>query len=408
MEIPVNTPSDPRLLGARLQEARKARRMTQQQVAESLNVARTTIVAIEKGERQVQNAELIQLANLYGRQINELLRRQSITQSFVVQFRAVPARETAISVDEQEQQVVELQQLCEDYYELERLCSAPLPRRYPGEYGMEGGRPEQIAEDVASAERNRLGLGDGPVLNLREVLENDVGLRIFYKAMPSRMSGMFGYTSELGGCIAINAKHPHDRRRWSLAHEYAHFLTRRYQPDISIFFLYQRVPAHERFADAFARCFLMPASGLSRRFGALRSEKRGAITMADLLTLADLYQVSFEALIGQLEDLRLIAVGTSDRLREEGFKVREAQQMLGLTVGGPASDHELLPLRYQYLAVQALEDDLLTEGQLARMLQTDRLTAREVVSRLKRRPDVAEAGEVGELSIDFSTPIKLA
>jgi len=400
-------PIDPQILGDRLQEARKARRMTQQQAADEMGMTRTTIVAIEKGERHVQDLELVRLAALYGREVNDLLRRQDITQSFAVQFRAVQVRDRSVNIDEQEQQVIELQRLCEDYFELERLCAAPLPRRYPPEYSIDGGRPEQTAEDVASAERNRLGLGDGPALHLREVLENDIGLRIFYMAMPSRVAGMFGYTTELGGCIAINAKHPDERQRWSLAHEYAHFLASRYRPDITIFFVYQRVPAQERFADAFARCFLMPAAGLSRRLGALRGEKRAGVTMADLLTLADLYQVSFEAVIGRLEELRLIAIGTGDRLRAQGFKVREAQAMLGLS-GGPTGSNDLLPARYQYLAVQAYENDLLTEGQFARMLRTDRLGAREAVLRLKWRPAVAEAGEVGALAIDFSTPIELA
>ena len=45
---------DPRALGRRLQEARKARGLTQQDAAESLAVARTTITAIEKGDRQAR------------------------------------------------------------------------------------------------------------------------------------------------------------------------------------------------------------------------------------------------------------------------------------------------------------------------------------------------------------------
>ena len=42
---------DPKALGQRLQEARKARGFTQQQIADKLGVARTTLIAIEKGER---------------------------------------------------------------------------------------------------------------------------------------------------------------------------------------------------------------------------------------------------------------------------------------------------------------------------------------------------------------------
>ena len=97
-----------------------------------------------------------------------------------------------------------------------------------------------------------MGLGDGPVLRLRETLESDVGIRIFAIEMPSRVAGIFSYTEELGGCIALNARHPEERRRWSMAHEYGHFLTTRFQSEVTVLGAYTRVPAIERFADAFA------------------------------------------------------------------------------------------------------------------------------------------------------------
>ncbi|MCY4411439.1 MAG: helix-turn-helix transcriptional regulator, partial [Caldilineaceae bacterium] len=52
----------PPVLGRRLQGARKARGLTQKEVAESLGVARTTITALEKGERRTRPGELIQMA----------------------------------------------------------------------------------------------------------------------------------------------------------------------------------------------------------------------------------------------------------------------------------------------------------------------------------------------------------
>ena len=156
--------------------------------------------------------------------------------------------------------------------------------------------PEAAAEDVASAERNRLGLGDGPIVNLRELLENDVGLRIFYLDLPSNVAAMFAYTEQLGGCIAVNRKHPEDRRRMSLGHDYAHFLTKRYLPEVAYLGRYHRQPEQERFADSFARVFLMPAAGLRRRFHELRRSREGRLTPADLCTLARFYFVSVEAL----------------------------------------------------------------------------------------------------------------
>jgi Zn-dependent peptidase ImmA (M78 family) len=67
---------------------------------------------------------------------------------------------------------------------------------------------------------------------LRDILEQTIGLRIFYLAMPSKYSGLYSYNDQLGGCIAINANHPEERQRWSLAHEYLHFLAHRRKPVI--------------------------------------------------------------------------------------------------------------------------------------------------------------------------------
>ena len=64
---------EPRQLGRRLQEARKARGLTQQDVAVALAVARTTVTAMEKGERRVQPGDIIRMAALYGRSVNDLM-----------------------------------------------------------------------------------------------------------------------------------------------------------------------------------------------------------------------------------------------------------------------------------------------------------------------------------------------
>jgi transcriptional regulator with XRE-family HTH domain len=75
---------DPRELGRRLQEARKASGRTQQDVADHLGIARTTVTAIEKGDRRVQPGELIRLASLLGRSVGEFLRQAQPAASFAV------------------------------------------------------------------------------------------------------------------------------------------------------------------------------------------------------------------------------------------------------------------------------------------------------------------------------------
>lgn len=395
---------DPREFGRRLQEARKARGWTQQLAADQLGVARTTLTAIEKGERRIQPTELMRLASAYGRSVGELLRRGEPAEAFAVQLRATlgpdaPAHEEIAPYQ------VEFQRLCEDYLALEDLCRAPLPRKYPQPYEIGGTAPESAAEDVATAERNRLGLGEGPILSLRELLESDVGLRIFSMDLPSRVAAMFAYTDRLGGCIAVNRRHPEERRRQSIGHEHGHFLSKRYQPEVVLLGRYQRQPDHERFAEAFARCFLMPAAGLSRRYHELHRSREGRITPADLCRLAHFYFVSVEALTRRLEELRLVRPGTWERLQGAGFKVREAQALLQLS-RHRASD-QLLPTRYLYLAAEAFERDDLSEGQFARFLRVDRLEARRLIEDLAAGTVLSDEGTVGSLPLDLGEPLPL-
>ena len=320
----------PRVLGRRLQEARKARGLTQQEAAASLAVARTTITALEKGDRQTRPDEIIRLASLYGRRVSDLVGPKDPIADFAAQFRTAAVRAATDDLQEEMRQALrEFQDLCEDYLYLEQLSGVALGPTYPPQYPTTGTTPEQAAQDVASFERNRLGLGDGPVLRLRETLEQDVGLRVFSIALPSRVAGLFAYTDELGGCIAVNARHPEERRRWSLAHEYAHFLTSRYQSEISLLGSYRRVPATERFADTFARCLLMPEPGLRRRFNELSRAGGGNVTAADVCQVAHYYFVSVEAMMLRLEELTVLPGGTWERLRDRGFKAREAQEHLG-------------------------------------------------------------------------------
>lgn len=404
MDLNILQTLDPREFGRRLQEARKARGWTQQQAADQLGVARTTLTAIEKGERRIQPTELIQLAALYGRSVGELLRRGEPVETFAVQFRATHAP-GAPPQEELAAYQGEFQRLCEDYLALEELCQAPLPRKYPQPYEIGGTAPEVAAEDVASAERTRLGLGEGPILSLRELLESDVGLRIFYIDLPSRVAAMFAYTDRLGGCLAVNRRHPEERRRQSVAHEFGHFLSKRYQPEVVLLGRYQRQPDHERFAEAFARCFLMPAAGLSRRYHELHRSREGRITPADLCRLAHFYFVSVEALTRRLEELRLVRPGTWERLQQAGFKVRKAQALLQLPQHR-ASDQPL-PTRYIYLAAEAFERDELSEGQFARFLRVDRVEARRLAEVLSGGTVLSDEGTVGTLPLDLGEPLPL-
>lgn len=370
---------DLRHLGELLQQARKKCGMTQESAAKVIDAARTTIVAIEKGERRLKPNELIKLARAYGRAVSDFVRPIPSPVPFAVQFRA--ARERSEQEEARIEPIIQrLEELCRTYLELEKIVDAPLPRNYPAVYEVTNMPIEAAAESIAIAERQRLGLGDGPIPLLRDILEQSVGIRIFYLKMPAKYSEIYSYDEQIGGCMAINLDHYEERRRWSMAHGYLHFLAHRRKSVVDFDGQYQRIPESERLAEAFPKYFLMPTSGLLRRFNDMY-RTRGKFTPTNLFTLAHYYGVSIEALIYRLEEMRLIPSGTWDRLRDRGLKVRKVQQDLGLE--GIPQRTDIVPIHYQHLAIEALDQGLITEGRFADFLGVDRLSARHIAEALR-------------------------
>jgi Zn-dependent peptidase ImmA (M78 family)/transcriptional regulator with XRE-family HTH domain len=394
---------DQRQLGERLKDARKACGLTQEAVAKELDIIRTTLVAIEKGERRVTPGELIKMAKMYGRPVGEFVSTRANKKPFVPQFRLPPGRHN-LSESELIGAAMELESLARDYVELEEMNQTVMRPSFPPITALElpGVTAEQRGEETATEERTRLGLGDGPVTDLRSLLEEAVGVRVFYLDLPARVGGLFACNDELGACIAINRNHPPTRGNWSLAHEYGHFLTTRYQADVSFTHDHWGKLAAERFADSFAKHFLMPRTGISRRLSdALKSHGKG-VTIGDVMSLAHLYRVSAEAMFRRLEELKRIPFGTWDTLREKrGFRPEQARSALGL---GSECRQPALPLRYRLLARSAYEQkELLTEGQLSRRLRLDRVSARiELESLRMLADDSGDSDEEGFAPVELN------
>lgn len=366
-------------LGELLQRARKQQGFTQADAAAVIGVSRTTMTAIEAGQRQIKSGELIKLAEAYSKDVSDFIRGRPMVEPFALKFRSTQ-RQTVEDEEKIVQTINQLEDLASYYYELEEILDQPLVRNYPPVYKYGKMKTKQAAEGLAIAERNRLGLGDGPIASLRDILEQAVGLRIFYlKFSVNKYSAFYFFEPTLGGCIALNIDQPSDRSRWNLAHEYAHFLAHRTTPDMTYEDQYQRKPESERFADSFAEYFLMPSSSLNMRFNALYQAK-GRVTPADLVRLAHEYGVSVEAMTRRLESMQLLPIGIWEALQKRKFKVRETQKQLGLELY--PEPKERLPNRYVALVVEAYHQEKLTIGEVAYFLQVDLLYARELIGEL--------------------------
>lgn len=380
-------------------EARKAAGLTQQEAAEQLGVSRPTLIAIEKGTRAVKPDELVKLAALYSRTVNELVRPGPEPRPIEPQLRT----SLRMGVDSGLQDAIaELQAFADDYRTLEEIAGAEAFRHFPPEVSV----PQRVdvgafAEDVAIRERSRLHLGDQPVYELRSLVEQ-AGVHVFYGGLPSQVAGLYAFVADLGYCILINRKHPPERRRWTLSHEYAHFLADRHRPGVDFVQEPKRKPLSERFADAFAASFLMPETAIRRYFLAI-TERTGDFQTADLSRLAHHFYVSVHAAALRMEELGLLGRGTWDALTERGFKPGAARRLLGLPIRSSSEDP--FPERYRYLAVQAYIQEAISEGQLARYLHTDRVTAREIVAATLTSRDLDEQGN--EQSVQMPEQLSL-
>ncbi len=386
-------------LGERLADARKRAKLTQAQVAEKLVVARTTIVALEKGERRPSNAELVKLADLLGLTVHDLLREGSVRAEVSPRFRMTGADRNTAPV---RMAVERLRKLGGRYLELERLhglqrVRAPLETLQT--YRTESGAthwldPKLEGEDAARTVRGMLGLGEEPVFEIDERFETEAGLRIFYlDRLPSKLAAFLIWSDEIGGCVGVNCAEPVERQRWSLTHELGHFLRDREAGDVLEVDELIQQPA-ELFPEAFTKEFLLPTAGVRKRF--TERCRSGRFTPLDLHALAKTFGVSFRAMAHRLEELRLLPRGSYEKITQSGLRPKD----LGAPEAAPHPSRVRLglPERYIELAVSAYGQEKLSETELAEVLATDIASARAVFQERER----ISLGEGMLLRVDFN------
>lgn len=372
-------------LAERLIAARRAANVTQDAAAKHLNISRPTFIAIEKAVRRPRPEELVKLGELYKEPLNKLLRDDPRPPQLRPHLRSL----LDLSPDGQkelEEAVSLLSGYIDDYQYLERLVEAKSNTHFPPPVRIAPGPIERFAEHCAQEERARLNLGaHQPIYTLRKVLE-DAGVHIFVDKLDSKVAGLYVFVPEFGHCILVNRMHLKERRRWTIAHEYGHFLADRDRPGVDYLRPMQRKPESERFADSFAAAFLMPEAGIQRRFYE-EVERTRDFKVGDLCGMADYFAVSLMAMALRLESLGLIPRGSWDQICESRVPVRDLKQEAGIQPSQDRDSFEPYPQRYKLLAVQAFVDEKITEGQLAKLLRCSRIEAREIVEQCSETAD---------------------
>lgn len=363
------------IIGERLKRARESLGLTQEDVAAKLEIGRPRYSDIENGKRDVPLKDLYRFAEFYGRPIDYFVKETLLTDSgFKVLFRKTEGDEEVARV------VTEFENLCEKMCELENISGVTVRPPVSQDYQFERNREWYWGKHYADIERKQLDLGQAPLRNLSQLLEEKRGLKIFYLPIPPERGvyGMFTYDQKMGGCVLINSNPNFGNQLFSLAHEYAHFVFHKEKLGI-ISTEQDRNSTDEKVANSFASNFLIPEDTLRDLFS-MRIKEDDDVESEDVIYLADYFGVSFTAMVYRLNNLKLI----TDKIRDELINytwVTSVRESMGISE--PERSRSKFPTLYLHLAIKAFQQGKLTTAKLADFLEIPLYQAMDLGRKLR-------------------------
>lgn len=287
-------------LGLRLAQAREDAGMTQEGLGRAVELDRSAISRLEKGERKLNVTELVEIASALGRPLSYFV---NAALPAVVSRRqdTAHAHATTRALD------YELGQFSKDVRTLLDMRLLIPVERDPN---LRAPRSHEAAEALAAASRSDIGIGDEPVDDLGQACER-LGLYAF--------SASIGTDGPDGGCVqvsddatktvgaaVINGDAPPGRRRMTLAHELGHWLSGdAYDAEASI--------KSERMINSFAIHFLAPRAGLVE----IWNEHSNWSLRDRSLAVGATFRLSWSAVLGQLRNVNIIDQMDFRRLSED-------------------------------------------------------------------------------------------
>lgn len=375
-------------IAEKIQFYRKKVKLTQEELAEKLNLSRTSVTAIEKGERNLKASEILRIAEVLGISVSELRQIPQLDiKSYKIQFRKYISSHAF--KEEEETVLEEFYGYIEKYIELERKIkySRVSPESIQP-FDREKYTLQEGARVLAEGERERLCLGNDPILSMRNLLEQEIGLLVFYFPIEkSSITAGYIFNDDVGGCVFVNKKHSIEKRRFALAHEYAHFLADRRKMSIdddSESSRNNRIDESDTFANLFASHFLMPDGKVKQMFDHIANSTQ-KFTELDIAYLSVYFGVSFEAITNKLVSLKLLPKGTYDFMKRNGIKFDSLTRPYKEKSPLHNEDNEdnessgTYPYMYQKMVMELYKLEQFSEGQVAYYLGLDRLSVRSLL-----------------------------
>ncbi len=280
-------------LCGRIAEARELAELTQEQVSAATGLGQTVIAEIEAGSRKLAATELVLLAEALDRPVDWFF---SASPPAVVSRRSDPDVGGRSKVLDSR-----VERIARDVDFLIGEGEIPQVTRI----ALDPPMTVEASEEAAVEVRGKLGVQQGPLLNLQAHAER-AGLFSFSLDL-GRAGGDAAYVEvrDLGVAVINGALEP-GRRRFNLAHELGHHVFQdAYAPEVGL----SPQDDNEKMINAFAIHLLLPRGEVQEIMSEFEGNPRLAAVAA-----AVRHRLSWTAVCAQLRNLGAIDAGTREEL----------------------------------------------------------------------------------------------
>ncbi len=280
--------------GERIKEAREIKGYSQTTLAELLGVQNATVSAYEKNKINPSSEVLFQIASITQFPVTFFLNKrahdQSIRSSPVTFRKLTSATKVARTQGERYEDLV-----YDIFHSLSPYVSFTAPNVPFFEVDYKKITKEEI-ENIAETTRRKWGMGDGPIANLIQFLENN-GILISTAVLDHRLDAFSTWREKQPIILLSDNNRSCVRRRYNLAHELGHLALHATlsEDDLLDKEMHKRIEAQ---ANYFAGAFLLPRKSFSSEYF--------SNSMTALVHLKARWKVSIAAIGMRLQSLGII------------------------------------------------------------------------------------------------------
>lgn len=275
------------IVSYRIKNARLLRGMSQQDVADELEVSKQMVSKYEKGTSIPNSSKLLKLSKLFNLKIDYFFR------AFKVEIGEVNFRKkSTFSKKKQNSLKEQIKINLENYLWIEDSLSIDYSFRNI----IQNNKIESI-EDVEVAVlklRKEWDIGTDPVHNIIQLLEDKEIKVVELYDVDEIFDGLATYVNDKYPVIVVNGNFPVERKRFTLLHELGHLLLTLPNCEIN---------EEENFCNKFASEFLLPKDIVIHEFGG----KRNHITLNELISTQKKYGISIQAIVYKLVDAGILS-----------------------------------------------------------------------------------------------------